>query len=81
MTWRVVTSTRAWADIERFDQADQAAISDALFAWLDQGPPLGQSRIVAGIEIFECDISPGYRATYFVKESDHYVAIFRVRRV
>jgi hypothetical protein len=75
----VITSDAAWSDIERLSETDRAAVAGGLAEWLATGPPRFQTRVVEGIEVFEDEVAPGYRATYLVNQAEAYVAVFRVR--
>lgn len=44
-------------------------------------PAARNRRLVAGIEIFEDELPSGIGVTYFVNESEPYVAILQVRRL
>jgi hypothetical protein len=56
-------------------------VNEDLFAWVDAGPPQANRRELGGLELFEDALSSGFRVTYFVNESEPYVAVLRVRRL
>ncbi|HUQ62781.1 MAG TPA: hypothetical protein VM121_03400 [Acidimicrobiales bacterium] len=79
MSWAVVVQDSAAQDIERLSEADRGALWDAFFEWTEAGPPRRRRRLLGGAELFQDDLASGHTVTYFVHETEHYVAILRVR--
>jgi hypothetical protein len=79
VSWRVFVTASPQPDLDRLTEAEQGALADALFEWVEAGPPRTNRRTVSGAELFE-DSVPGLLVTYFVDEREPYVAILRVRR-
>lgn len=80
MTWRVFLTDSSQPDLDALTPADRAAVTEELFAWVRNGPPRTNSRVVAGVELFEDRLQSGLSVTYFVDEQAPYVAVVRVRR-
>ncbi|HEV2811489.1 MAG TPA: hypothetical protein VGV93_13960 [Acidimicrobiales bacterium] len=81
MSWRVFATDASRPDFERLTEAERDALAEVLFSWVESGPRRTNRRLVAGVEIFEDELPPGIGVTYFVDESERYVAILRVRKL
>ncbi len=79
MSWRVFATAASDDDFARLSESERSALNDDLFAWVDDGPPLGNRRVVFDVEMFEDLVPSGYRVTYVVNRAEPYVAILRVR--
>lgn len=80
MSWRVFATATSDDDFARLSDSERTALNDDLFAWVDDGPPRGNRRVVFDVEMFEDLLPSGYRVTYIVNEPQSYVAVLRVRR-
>ena len=80
MSWRIFATDASQLDLEALSDREQASLADDLFGWVDNGPPRTKRRELGGAELFEDEVPSGFRVTYFVEESEPYVAILRVRR-
>ncbi len=80
MTWRVIVSDLAWADLDRLTADDRAAVEDELARWVDTGPPMRTIRRVRQADIYEDLVSGDVVVTYFVEPTGPYAAVLRVRR-
>lgn len=80
MTWRIVITRASEADFDALSQEVRSAVSDELFAWIDNGPPRSATRLVGAAVLFADPLSCGYTVSYFVEEAERYVAVVRVRR-
>ncbi len=80
MSWRVFLTNSAQPDVDALTDADRAALTEDLFAWVEPGPPRSGRRIVAGAELFEHRLPSGIVLTYFVNEKVPYVAVIRARK-
>ena len=81
MSWRIFVTDPAAGDFSRLSEAERNLVNEDLLAWVDAGPPQANRRELGGLELFEDALSAGFRVTYFVNESEPYVAVLRVRRV
>lgn len=79
MTWSVIVGPDAEADLDRLGEAERMAITEELWTWVDQGPPRGARRGIAGADAYEDELSSG-RVVYLVDEAQQYVAVLRIRR-
>jgi len=79
VSWRVFATTTADPDLARLTDAQRSALTEDLFMWVEIGPPRHNSRTIADVELFEDVVPSGYRITYFVNDTEPYVAILRVR--
>jgi len=79
VSWRVFATATADPDFARLTGSQRTALNEDLFGWVESGPPRRNRRIVADVEMFEDTLSSGYRVTYFVNETEPYVAILRIR--
>jgi len=80
VTWRVFLTDSSQPDLDALTPADRAAITDELFAWVPDGPPRTMGQVVAGVQLFEDQLSSGISVTYFVDEQVPYVGVVRIRR-
>jgi hypothetical protein len=80
VTWRVFLTDSSRPDLDALTQADRAAITDELFAWVPDGPPRTRGQVVAGVQLFEDQLPSGISVTYFINEQVPYVGVVRVRR-
>jgi len=80
VTWRVLTTPACEPDFQALSDEDRTAVVDDLFAWIDQGPPRSAPRRVAGAALFDDPLPCGYSVSYFVDETQRYVAVIRLRR-
>lgn len=69
MSWRVFLTASLQPDLDRLTEAEQALLADALFEWVEAGPPRTNGRIVGGVELFEDTVS-GFVVAYFVDERE-----------
>ena len=81
MSWRVFATDASRPDFERLTEAEREALAEVLFSWVETGPPRTNRRLVAGVEIFEDELPSGMGVTYFVDESEPYVAILQIRKL
>ncbi len=81
MSWRVFATDASRPDFESLTEAEGEALAEALFGWVETGPPRANRRLVADVEMFEDELSSGFGVTYFVDEREPYVAILRVRKL
>jgi mRNA-degrading endonuclease RelE of RelBE toxin-antitoxin system len=81
VSWRVFLTDSSQPDLEPLSEAEQGALVDELFGWVEAGPPRTNRRVVGGVELFEERLESGFVVTYFVDEGEPYVAVVRVRRV
>lgn len=81
MTWRIFATATADPDLARLTDTQRSALTEDLFAWVENGPPRHTSRIIADVELFEDVVPSGYRITYFVNDAEPYVAILRIRTI
>jgi hypothetical protein len=80
VSWRIFATDASRLDFDALSAAEQARLADDLFVRVDDGPPRTKRRDIAGAELFEDQVRSGFLVTYFVEESEPYVAILRVRR-
>lgn len=80
MSWRVFATDTSQPDFDKLSEAERAALADDLFDWVENGPPRSNRRLIASAEIFEDEVPSGCVVTYFVDETQPYVAVLRVRR-
>lgn len=80
MTWRVLTTPAAEPDFVALTDHDRASVVGDLFAWVEDGPPRSRSRLVGEAVLFDDPLPCGYSVSYFVNESDRYVAVLRLRK-
>jgi mRNA-degrading endonuclease RelE of RelBE toxin-antitoxin system len=79
VTWRIIWAEDAQRDLDRLPTDDRDALLDALFGWVDNGPPPSAVRLVAGARLLEYQLA-GIDVMYFASEADSYVAVIRLRR-
>ncbi len=79
MTWQVVTTRSTDPDFDALDAATRDAVTDELFAWVEEGPPLRAGRLFAGVVLYEARLVCGYTVTYFVDGPARRVAILKLR--
>jgi hypothetical protein len=79
VSWRIFATATADPDFATLTDAQRAALNEDLFAWVETGPPKQSKRTLSGAEIYEDVVPSGFRITYFVNDSEPYVAILRVR--
>ena len=80
MTWRVFVRASAEADFERLDPVDQQAVSEELFAWVEQGPPRQTRRDVLGVEMFDDVVGDRFRIVYYVDEEQQNILVVQIRK-
>lgn len=61
MSWRVFATATSDDDFARLSDRERTALNDDLFAWVDDGPPRGNRRVVFDVEMFEDLLPSGYR--------------------
>ena len=81
MSWGVFATDASRPDLESLAEAEREAFAEVLFSWVESGPPRANRRLVAGVEIFEDELPSGIGVTYFVDDSEPYVAILQVRKL
>ena len=81
MSWRVFATDASRPDFDSLTEAERETLAEVLFSWVETGPPRANRRLVAGVEIFEDELPSGIGVTYFVDESEPYVAILQVRKL
>jgi hypothetical protein len=79
VSWRVFATDASQPDIDKLTEDERTALAEDLFGWVEHGPPRVNRRIVAGARLFEDEVPSGLVLTYFVDETEPYVAIVRVR--
>jgi hypothetical protein len=79
VSWRVFATAAADPDFARLTDEQRTTLNEDLFAWVEQGPPRRNMRRVMDVDIYEDQVPSGYRITYFVDDSEPYIAILRVR--
>ena len=79
MSWRVFATAAADPDFARLSDDQRTTLNEELFAWVEQGPPRRNMRSLMDVDIYEDQVPSGHRITYFVDESEPYIAILRVR--
>jgi len=79
VSWRIFATDASQPDFDRLNDEERAALADDLFGWVETGPPRGNRRLVAGLDLFEDRVGSGFLVTYFVDDLAPYVAILRVR--
>jgi len=77
VSWRVVITETA---LEGVSDAEKAAVTAELFAWVEAGPPRQNRRPVFGAPLFEDRLPSGFEVAYFVDAAVPYIAVVRVRR-
>ncbi len=80
MSWRVIVSDLAWADLDRLSGDERQAVEDELARWVDAGPPMGTIRHLGQAEIYEDMVADDILVTYFVEPTVPYAAVLRVGR-
>jgi hypothetical protein len=80
VTWRVILTDAVQPDLDRLEDDDRGRLPEFLLGWVDTGPPLGERRLVGGLELFEDLVGTGFVVTYFVDATVPYAAVLRVRR-
>lgn len=80
MTWRVFVRSAAEADLERLDAPDQQAVSEELFAWVEQDPPRQTPRDVLGVLMFD-DVRGRFRITYVIDDEQEHILLVRILKV
>jgi len=81
VSWRIFVTDSAAGDLSRLSEPERNAVNEDLFAWVDTGPPKANRRELGDLELFEDALPSGFRVTYFVNETEPYVAVLRVRRI
>ena len=81
MSWRVFATDASRPDFQSLTEAERGTVAEVLFSWVETGPPRANRRLVAGVEIFEDELPSRIGVTYFVDESEPYVAILQVRKL
>jgi hypothetical protein len=81
VSWRLFLTDTSQPDLEPLSEAEQGALVDELFGWVEAGPPRTDRRVVGGVELSEERLESGFVVTDFVDEGEPYVAVVRVRRV
>lgn len=79
MTWRILITAASEPDFQALSEDDREALVEELFAWIESGPTRSEPRLVGGAVIFSDPLVCGYTVSYFVEETDRYVAIVRLR--
>ena len=80
MSWRVLATDASQRDFEKLTESERTALTEDLFSWVETGPPRVNRRVVAEVELFEDEVPSGFVVTYFVDETEPYVAVVRVVR-
>lgn len=79
MTWDVDFTTQAREDLVGLDLELMEAITDTLIAWLAEGPPRQNERVLADIRFYEASVGDGVILGYSVKEDPPAFALLWVR--
>lgn len=79
MSWAVDFTTRARADLVGLDQHTSEAVTDALVAWMENGPPMTGRRELAGFAFFEETVADRYLLGYSVKQDPPSFAVLWLR--
>lgn len=80
MTWRILSTTACEPDFQALSHEDRTAVVEDLFAWVEDGPPRSESRLVGGAVIFSDLLPCGYTVNYFIDDNERYLAVLRLRR-
>lgn len=81
MSWRVFVRAAAEVDLGALDAADQLALSEELFRWVNDGPPRQTPREVFAVAMFDDNVAGAFRVTYVVDEGEQNILIIRIRKV
>lgn len=79
MTWDVDFTTQAREDLVGLDLELMEAITDTLIAWLAEGPPRQNERVLADIRFYEASVADRVILGYSVKEDPPAFALLWVR--
>jgi hypothetical protein len=59
VSWRVFATNASQPDFDKLSEAERAALTTALFGWVEHGPPRVNRRIVVGARFFEDEVPSG----------------------
>jgi hypothetical protein len=79
VTWDVDFTTQAREDLVGLDLELMEAITDTLIAWLAEGPPRQNERVLADIRFYEASVADRVILGYSVKEDPPAFALLWVR--
>jgi hypothetical protein len=79
VTWDVDFTTQAREDLVGLDSELMEAITDTLIAWLAEGPPRQNERVLADIRFYEASVADRVILGYSVKEDPPAFALLWVR--
>lgn len=69
MTWHVDFTTGVRADLVGLPTEAAGVLTDALVAWLEDGPPRDNQRTLRGIDFYEAIIAERYLLAYIVDDA------------
>jgi hypothetical protein len=69
VTWGVDFTTQARTDLVGLEPGVNESLIDTLMAWMADGPPRDNGRVMLGIEFYEAVIADDYLMAYSVDES------------
>lgn len=80
MSWGIDFTSRVRADLVGLEEQTTEALTDALMAWVENGPPRENRRELGGTEFFEAPIAQRYLLGYIVREDPPGVLLLWLRR-
>jgi hypothetical protein len=78
--WAVDYTTRMRADLVGLDPDVGNAITDMVIAWMAEGPPRGDERVVAGLTFYEAPVTDRFLIGYMVDDDASRFVLLWLRR-
>jgi hypothetical protein len=69
VTWGVDFTTQARTDLVGLEPDVNETLIDILIAWMEDGPPRENGRVMLGIEFFEAVVAERYLVAYSVDDA------------